>query len=374
MAITIIQCPCCPCFPPPKLAVASCFLNVAFLRRRDNMSSKHHTPATSYPTTSPHHSFYTDVTSALYLPIMTIYWMMIRYKGATAMLQKLWLSDGSESLFLIQSSVIFWLIKSVSWFYPVFSSTADCYSYGSMQNVCPISPIANKGSWNFELEKSLSGFHFHMVIKHLRRLLFPPPPHTHPALMLITGLVWLMSLCLTYFKPLLNSVTFSSEKADELQRQKTDESSWLCLLSGWGRRRHSFFSSVSIALSSQSEPAGGSPLSLQLKGLAVIGTKALSSSFFSPWASLFIRPLTTVSSTAGILSVLTCQICSAWDTSEFQLQDKKCTLWSLQTHLDTCGKNPSVTLCLGLTIHIRLGNHFIYLWPFHWPGCYFCLV
>lgn len=183
-----------------------------------------------------------------------------------------------------------------------------------------------------------------------------------------------MSLCLTYFKPLLNSVTFSSEKADELQRQKTDESSWLCLLSGWGRRRHSFFSSVSIALSSQSEPAGGSPFSLQLKGLAVIGTKALSSSFFSPWASLFIRPLTTVSSTAGILSVLTCQICSAWDTSEFQLQDKKCTLWSLQTHLDTCGKNPSVTLCLGLTIHIRLGNHFIYLWPFHWPGCYFCLV
>ncbi len=65
-----------------------------------------------------------------------------------------------------------------------------------------------------------------MVINHLRRLRPPPaaaPPS--PALMLITGLVWLMSLRLTYFKPWMKSGTFSSEKADESQRQKTDDSS-----------------------------------------------------------------------------------------------------------------------------------------------------
>lgn len=47
----------------------------------------------------------------------------------------------------------------------------------------------------------------------------------------------------------------------------------------------------------ESEQASrGSPLSLQLKGLAVIGTKALSSRFFSLLASLFCRSHTTATS------------------------------------------------------------------------------
>lgn len=33
-----------------------------------------------------------------------------------------------------------------------------------------------------------------------------------------------------------------------------------------------------------------------------------------------------------------------------------------------------MVLCLRLRIHIRLGNHFIYLWPFYRLGCYFCFV
>lgn len=58
----------------------------------------------------------------------------------------------------------------------------------------------------------------------------------------------------------------------------------------------------------------GSPLSLQLKGLAVIGTKALSSRFFFTPCLPFLQVAHYIHFNAGVLSVLTSQICSARNT------------------------------------------------------------
>lgn len=112
----------------------------------------------------------------------------------------------------------------------------------------------NKGSWNFEVEKSLRGFHFHMVINHLRRLR-PPPLHPPCPRADAHNRIGLANVSLLNIFQALKSGAFSSEKADEMQRQKTDESSWLSLLSGVGGWVLGF--PFCIALWSWSELAGG---------------------------------------------------------------------------------------------------------------------
>lgn len=87
------------------------------------------------------------------------------------------------------------------------------------------------------MEKSLSGFHFHMVINHLRRLCSPPSPSPSSLFMLITGLVWLMSLCLTYFSPGCKVARFHLKR--QMNRKDKGQMIGLDFLCSWGEGRRS---------------------------------------------------------------------------------------------------------------------------------------
>lgn len=135
-----------------------------------------------------------------------------------------------------------------------------------------------------------------MVINHLRRLCPPPPsPLSFPSADAYNRIGLANVSPLNIFQA-MKCGTFSFERGWWIAKTK-DRWKFLtfrpCKGWVWGVEcvlgpRHSCV---------ESERASrGSPLSLQLKGLAVIGTKALSSRFFSLLASLFCRPHTTATS------------------------------------------------------------------------------
>lgn len=98
--------------------------------------------------------------------------------------------------------------------------------------------------------------------------------------MLITGLVWLMSLHFTYFRPGWEVACFHLKR--QMNRKDKRQMTVLDILFSWGR---SFFPVISLSSSSSvfAEWARrGSPLFLPLKGLAIIRTKALSSRYYHP--------------------------------------------------------------------------------------------